>query len=75
MVGNGYEAYRGLRFCHCWEVFLVITFQELARLNGYDLTTAEGLKHACYLWEEFKANGGNFPKPYEVEDFQDEPPI
>lgn len=54
---------------------MMITFEELARLNGYDPSTPNGLKHACYLWEEFQANGGNFPKPYEVEDFQDEPPV
>tara|TARA_B100000459_G_C8579513_1_gene202589 strand:+ start:719 stop:880 length:162 start_codon:yes stop_codon:yes gene_type:complete len=53
----------------------MITFEELARLNGYDPSTPNGLKHARYLWEEFQANGGNFPKPYEVEDFQDEPPV
>ena len=53
----------------------MITFEELARLNGYDPSTADGLKHACYLWEAFQGNGGSLPKPYEVEDFQDEPPV
>ena len=53
----------------------MITFEELARLNGYDPATAEGLKHARYLWEEFQASGGSFPKPCEVEEFQDEPPV
>ena len=50
----------------------VITFDELARLNGYDPTTPEGRKHARYLWEEFQYWGGDFPKP---EELKDEAPI
>jgi hypothetical protein len=42
--------------------------QEIASANGYDLTTAEGLKHAEYLLEELNYYGGSFPKPYEVAD-------
>ncbi len=46
----------------------MITFDELARLNGYDPTTPEGRKHARYLWEEFQYWGGDFPKPEELEE-------
>tara|TARA_B100001059_G_scaffold96265_1_gene95535 strand:+ start:1040 stop:1210 length:171 start_codon:yes stop_codon:yes gene_type:complete len=42
--------------------------QEIASVNGYDLTTVEGLKHAEYLLEELNYYGGSFLKPYEVAD-------
>ena len=51
----------------------MITFEELARLNGYDPKTPEGLRHAKYLWEEFQHFGGEWPK--REEQLEDEAPI
>ena len=51
----------------------MITFEELARLNGYDPATPEGRKHALYIWEEFQHFGGKWPKP--EEHLEDDAPI